>query len=546
MAADLKKAEEFAKIYGYAGQSNGSAFGPSKLHDTDKYGIGSSIFHLVTYTNDTDANTRYVIGSGLLSELPEFSFSVKFNDGPGKATQDIIQQLFDNDLFKFINAAGSADSDFVNTISIGTLTNEMYGGVETSDIPLKFRVYRENTLGQTSISLWKDILTKYAVPSSSNRITVENGVQNIMSAMKNAEGLGNDIIKIFLNSDDIGPAAEEDKGVKSSTQQQQAINAEYDEGVKAINQYAEAILVQLGTVKQGLISAFNYGQAKEDVGHIKINDIYYKYSMVEQWNLTSGLNAIKSKIDDVTGQHVKCIEIVVNYMYDTRQLPDEISLYIPLYTNNQDIIGDSNQELSYLSAWCVNYSKDQNTGKISITWNQSKFDEQMTMFKDRIKKITRGSEPAHLNKFVDDLKTAIGKATFDRYEDPIKKDRAKLVENIEKVKGQITQVGGMADKIQKIGEKRFGLYRAAGELNKKNGLGEKLWELYIYNNFLFKDATPLTVYIKDWEIVDSKECTELGPVYADISITCSLDQDYSTNQWINLLDPLKLGVLSTS
>lgn len=112
------------------------------------------------------------------------------------------------------------------------------------------------------------------------------------------------------------------------------------------------------------------------------------------------------------------------------------------------------------------------------------------------------------------------KSTFDQFTAPIK---------------------NIAANISDMLTLRFGNTRVFGEFNRLNALGEKLWALYLYDNFLFKQ--PLTVFVKDWSVKPSNEINTIKvetddsvqfvqrPVYYEFNITCALDQVYSKDQW---------------
>ena len=116
----------------------------------------------------------------------------------------------------------------------------------------------------------------------------------------------------------------------------------------------------------------------------------------------------------------------------------------------------------------------------------------------------------------------------------------------------LAPVKGLATDISEILSSRYGIGRILGDFNINNCLGEKLWGLYLYNNFLFK--RPLTVYIKDWSVKPSQETNLITftngsneteyirrPVYYQFELTCSLDQTYSIDQWSQILsDDIKL------
>lgn len=121
-----------------------------------------------------------------------------------------------------------------------------------------------------------------------------------------------------------------------------------------------------------------------------------------------------------------------------------------------------------------------------------------------------------------------------------------LEKSMDSMMSFLDNVEGAADNISKILTLRYGYTRVFGEFNRLNCMGEKLWALYLYNNFLFK--RPLTVFVKDWSVKPSQEINSIKvdagthyeyiqrPVYYEFTLTCSLDQTYSIEQWKHVLN----------
>lgn len=500
------------------------SFGPSVEHDTDKYGVGSSIFHLVTYIkpdlNSTNSDAiNYVMVSGLLNELPQFSFSLDYAEGPGKATTEKLTQLFDNKLFNITNALGSSDNSYNNLINTGSMSNEMYAGTKQADINLKFRIYTQDTLGQSPISQWKDFLGKYAVPSSQNEITIEHGINNIISGIRNATGIGGQLINIFSSD------------LNESTDNMPA------QGVMSTEETAEKHIQDFAECKAKLDVIINnaIGNIKTEVNAI----LQTNEKITKEWGNSFSINAeIVQKSNGIWESVKSALGYTEPYALSltvTNGSSTKANTIIPLYKYaafSQDLSDIAGADYYLLAAGdssnppTINMdliSKKLTELKDQIIKNWTKSDEGFTVACNKIKEIIQAS-----NK-IDEAQA-----------DPIKKNKIELTESLKKLKSLMNKTKPRIDAIQRIGSKRFNTYRAAGDFNARNGLGEKLFHLFIYNNFLLKKNTPLTVVIKDWEIKPSTEYIVSDAAYYDISITCGFDQVYSIDQWNNCIDLNKL------
>lgn len=556
---DTKKAEKFAKIFGYSSQSNGQSFGPSFLHDTDKFGVGNSAFSLVTYVGTGD-NIQPIVLKGLLSELPEISCSVKFTEGPGKATQDMIQQLFDNKLFKFINAVGSADTSYKNMISTGALTKEMYNGIENSEFNLKFRIFTHDPMGQSSYKEWINQLSTWAVPSSKNEVTVQTAIKNLTSALVNAKGLGTEIMGAFLTTEEnLAPHKDDEKKADLTDEEKLLLtNSKADKIKKALVEKGS----ELGALCKSKLQEYFDNQTTNHYGSSVLRSASVETLIVTNSSQTGGESFWQDTIkfyglDNTTYTFLK-IEIydithINNWRDNVVVKHDPINVYIPLYQNAVSSDGDADQSNSFENSLYLppNDWKDQEIDKITFTINENLRGKVKSAIDDAttnklwMNNIPTGilSDWGNKGSFMDILIQCIEKVGAKLIEDAFLGDTTEYKKNMAKVKEALNKVGQKADQIQKIGEKQYGTFRAFGEINTKNGLGEKLWSLYLYHNFLLQEERSFTVYIKDWEVVQSKEFTSTGPIYVDFTITCALDQVYSNRQLLEVLsaDLITLG-----
>ena len=128
---------------------------------------------------------------------------------------------------------------------------------------------------------------------------------------------------------------------------------------------------------------------------------------------------------------------------------------------------------------------------------------------------------------------------------PLRQKQEALKKSMQSFHELTGKIGDIASNISDIMSLRFSSTRVFGEFNRVNALGEKLWALYLYDNFLFK--RPLTVFVKYWTVKPSQEINTIKvvngsevnfiqrPVYYQFELTCSLDQTYSIDQWNEVL-----------
>ena len=113
----------------------------SKYEHDNKTGLS---YFILSTSYSIGGDTKTLQLRGLLSELPEISFNINYEEGPGNEWQDTLSKFMANDLISIFNAIGAKGSDFKNLVKAGTWTKQVYAGYSPSSIPLKFRIYSEN------------------------------------------------------------------------------------------------------------------------------------------------------------------------------------------------------------------------------------------------------------------------------------------------------------------------------------------------------------------------------------------------------------------
>ena len=462
--------------------------GPKYEHD-DKAGL--SRFTLATMENDDN----YIQLNGLLTEIPEISFSVNYNDGPGNEWQDILSKFMANDLVSIFNAIGAKGGGFKNLLKVGTWTKQVYAGYSPSTIPLKFRIYTEDTLGQTSPEDWITYLEGYATISGDNEFNLTDAAGNI--------------INVFINAYNTGAAAGEafDKNVEQLFFERSEVNKMTDENEdtnseKEYQKKSEQI--------QNAVKEINKLFATITSLYAEHNEILkLSLDLDDDWHYTRWWNFGTQEIMKVTLKIELSTKTGIWPLYKD---DEKVGVYRTTKVGWTDfgkkhksevLYLDSNEIIDTLKNFVNEYKNNTEYTATNVTNDAGEWSK---IFKE-IERICQ--EGGGMQKKPDDFIKIInaGKET--------------------------------ANKLENILLGKYTYNRVREEMNKENALGEKLWHLYLYNDVIFKSTDPLTVYISDWSVKPSAEVINNRPVYYDFEITCAMDQVYSRNTWRKHLVDIK-------
>ena len=453
--------------------------GPTYEHDAS---TGLSRFTLSTY-DDTETNKYNDVQlHGLLSELPEFSFTMNYDKGPGAEWQDTLQNFMANDLVASFNALGAKSLSFKNIVTGGTWTKMVYNGYTTPTIPLKFRIYSTDTLGQTPASVWLTNLKKYATLNRGNQFNLKDAGLNIITALVNAYSTGqetgaaaNNIAEIYYKKDnrnnETTEQTDDDRAQQNTNkviEQKNKLNQLLANAMAKFNIMSTTSGETDATIKDQIIKSLHidvdHDNGLTGIGHDE--KLYFKYECI-------GLNNKSIVPADKKGV---LVGNQASFSWGSTN-PDDIKIDFAAFRNEiENVILKKNK-------------------KFNVVFDESFFDEV----------------------------EAIENNTYAI------KDEDKNDKKLRKILLEFSKVAE-DDIIGKYGE-----YRVYQRMNKSNSLGEKLWHLNIYNDVIFKSNTPLIVYISEWSVKHSDEIIHDEPVYYDFEITCALDQTYSRDAWIRHL-----------
>lgn len=448
--------------------------GPSREHDKR---TGLSHFTLSTSYIDNTGKPAMIQLHGLLSEMPEISFTVNYEEGPGSEWQDILSKFAANDLISIFNAIGAKGDNFTNIVKAGTWTKQVYAGYSPSTIPLKFRLYTRDLLGQTSPALWKEWLSRFATIDSENEFGIDTALENILGSVINAYDSGEKVADIANQvSDTFQKHSSKQEPNKTDSQKNE------DDGL--------TVMMKVDAIKNAL-------------------NKYFADTMLSVNNSKS-----KWKISEL------------NIFEERPPLSGDRILYLKMKitsTNNAGYIESKKTEVGMASS-VTSWSNNYDINKINI--DQEKVEKAI---KQTVGKVTEDKDDINnifSNSFYQGIKSCFDDTTLSGNGNEENSQISTFLTNTVNALGNV-----LTDK--------YGEYRVYEPMNRNNCLGEKLWNLNIFDNVIFNKAKPLVVYISSWSYKPSEEMDGDEHVYYDFEITCAMDQVYSRNTWFKILNVQK-------
>ena len=446
--------------------------GPTYEHDKS---LGLSRFLLTTY----DENNGQIQLKGLLSELPEFSFTINYEKGPGSEWQDTIANFMANDMVASFNAIGAKSQSFKNIVNAGTWTKMVYNGYSTPTIPLKFRIYTSDSMGQSSATEWLEKLKLYATLNSGNQFSIKNAGMNILSSLLNAYNTG---MNTGIAANNIAEIYFDNKNNNTADKSQTDNNSE------------KAFATSNKVVAQ-----------KCDINRL----------------FSDAMNKANSKIASNTDESIQNYSIQeLGISYDVKN----------------DIVGNNHNEPLYLNYKIVTNGRVIEKYKIEVGnqmstdyWGNEKpngINLDIDAITKELKAVVEEDKKLGDIIFTSEFFNRLSEISQNQYDNKAKDD------NDDKLRKILTEIAKLAnDSI--VG--KYGQYRVFQTMNATNSLGEKLWHLNIYDDVIFKQNRPLVVYVSEWSVKPSDEVVGDDPVYYDFEVNCVLDQIYSRETWISHL-----------
>ena len=434
---------------------------------------GNNCFHLRTIDDDKNVITL----TGILKEMPSFGLSTEWSEAPRATFGKKIQEFFMSDL---INTA-SFIAGGVNTTQLlnDEWSSRMYNGTSNKDITLNFRIYPQNTLGQTDPNTWLLNLSKYATTSGASKLNTETLAQNIKNTLSAIKDKGNEAATQFTNF------ITKTEGDTNSDHNQK----ERKERIYRIDTRIEEFLNKaIQKEKELLISSMKGQKIKDWTGKIG------KRTEIDT-DIETILNGFK-------------IEITSNENYSSA---DDVDL---LDTKPFKFKIEWKQRGSG-SAWEIIDAKtfDTTTCQLEVdsiigglTENSDwKDDDQDVFGMDHVRDYFR-AVLNNINKQIIE-----GNLNFDATFENLKSNHSAL-EKLEK---------SLASK-----------YATEDRWSNVDFLAARLWQLDIFR-FIFKK--PIIVAISDWKVTPSLEMMGSQHAYYDFSITCKPDQIKSLPRWKDVI-----------
>lgn len=158
---------------------------------------GNNYFELRTIDNNTE-----IILAGVLKELPEFSCSTEWEEGPGGTIGKKVKDYVNDDTLQAFNFLGG--SDYSPLLAMDALTERAYAKTSYESLELNFRIYSNQVIGSkifTSPDIWIKSLLKYTSPDASNGTISKNVLDNLRATVESAGNLAKQLKEIIKDDE---------------------------------------------------------------------------------------------------------------------------------------------------------------------------------------------------------------------------------------------------------------------------------------------------------------------------------------------------------
>ena len=434
---------------------------------------GNNCFHLRTI----DDNKNVITLTGILKEMPSFGLSTEWTEAPRATFGKKIQEFFMSDLIN--TASFIAGAENTTQLLNDEWSSRMYAGTTNKDITLNFRIYPQNTLGQTDPNTWLLNLSKYATTSGASKLNTTTLAQNIENTLSAIKDKGNEIATPFTN---FVTKTESDAETEHNQKERK-------ERIYRIDTRIEEFLNKAINEEKNLLISSMQGQKIDDwTGKLKDKKLVktdietilngFKIEITSNKNYSSANNVeldnavpFKFKIEWKQRGSGSAWEIIDANTFDTTACQLDVDSIIGGLTENGD-------------------------------W---KDDDQDVFGMDHVREYFR-AVLNNINKQIID-----GNLNFDATFENIKSNHSAL-EKLEK---------SLASK-----------YATEDRWSNVDFLAARLWQLDIFR-FIFKK--PIIVAITDWKVTPSLEMMGSQHAYYDFSITCRPDQVKSLPRWKDVI-----------
>ena len=434
---------------------------------------GNNCFHLRTI----DDNKNVITLTGILKEMPSFGLSTEWTEAPRATFGKKIQEFFMSDLIN--TASFIAGAENTTQLLNDDWSSRMYNGTTNKDITLNFRIYPQNTLGQTDPNTWLLNLSKYATTSGASTLNTETLAQNIKNTLSALKDKGNEAATPLTNfMTKTESDANSDQNQKERKERIYRIDTRIEEFLnKAINEEKNLLIssMQGQKIDDWTGKLKDKKLVKTDIETI-LNGFKIEITSNENYSSADDVeldNAVpfKFKIEWKQRGSGSAWEIIDEKTFDTTTCQLDVDSIIGGLTENGD-------------------------------WED---DDQDVFGMDHVRDYFR-AVLENINKQIIE-----GNLNFDATFENLKSNHSAL-EKLEK---------SLASK-----------YATEDRWSNVDFLAARLWQLDIFR-FIFKK--PIIVAITDWKVTPSLEMMGSQHAYYDFSITCRPDQVKSLPRWKDVI-----------
>ena len=434
---------------------------------------GNNCFHLRTI----DDNKNVITLTGILKEMPSFGLSTEWTEAPRATFGKKIQEFFMSDLIN--TASFIAGAENTTQILNDEWSSRMYNGTTNKDLTLNFRIYPQNTLGQTAAGMWLEYLSKYATTSGKSKLDTDILAQNIENTLSAIKDKGNEAATQFTNFvTKTEGDANTDQNKKERKERIYRIDTRIEEFLnKAIQEEKEVFIssMQGQKIKDWTGKIKKRKEIETDIETI-LNGFTIEITSNENYNSADDVDLLdtepfKFKVHWKQRGSGSAWEIIDARTFDTTTC----QLYVDSIINGLTENGD---------------------------W---KDDDQDVFGMDHVREYFR-AVLNNINKQIIE-----GNLNFDATFENLKSNHSAL-EKLEK---------SLASK-----------YATEDRWSNVDFLAARLWQLDIFR-FIFKK--PIIVAITDWKVTPSLEMMGSQHAYYDFSITCKPDQVKSLPRWKDVI-----------
>lgn len=501
---------------------------------------GCNSFGLVTIEDDGNGNPVPVMCTGLLTELPSFSISPTYDLSPGKTVLDLYTDVFKKDEFDVAAVLMAASNsnynnnafEWQNVMQAGPMTRGMFKSVSYGDFSLKFKIYEQNTFGQSRIDEWKALLSKLATPSITAASSAKALLDNIQGALTILGDNGDAIVR------ELNKGRRHASTPNSVTKKIRLIDYKRHKSAELLEKFCNILNSSRTPDATSEISIEFDGFFETKITPGQAFKVYVpKFKVVKNGTATvSFINMTGLVWKEPALVNVSKLEGIIWSSRDDAywfKCPN-IGRSEPLEDFNEstfygNVLNSQNKAEKFKDIF-INFLGIKNFYDVLIEGKNTEQKAKYSVMELDLKNtVDTNTTRFRLEQTVNELWNLLQATEIPEAPTSFINRLAEHTENtLKNVNQFITSTGFLNN---------YGENRVYEDLNRHTRLGEKLWHLYIYYPWFFKK--PITVCITDWSFTPSKQLQKDGkPAYHEIEIKCKMDQIPSRETWNKLFSDI--------